>query len=84
MPSLAAPFPFEIGIASIENKLSGSAARRDLTIEAGAAAGMASPPIAAGFDGDQQGVLVAIGPDFDDFLDLAGGIALPPKRLSGS
>lgn len=84
MLGLAAPFPFEIGIASIENKLSGSAARRDLTIEARAAARMASSPIAAGLNRDQQGVLVAIGPDFNDFLDLAGGITLPPKRLSRS
>ena len=72
----------EIGIASVENKLGFIAAERDLAVEARAPAGVASAAVAAGFDRQQQGVLVAIGPDFGDFLNLARGVALAPERLA--
>ena len=43
---------------------------------------MASAAVAAGFDRQKQGVLVAIGPDFRDFLNLARRVALAPERLA--
>ena len=71
-----------IGMASVENKLGFVASERDLAVEARASAGMTSAAVAAGFDRQQQGVLVAIGPDFGDFLNLARRIALAPERLA--
>ena len=73
---------YEIGFASVENKLGFIAAERDLAVEARASAGMASAAVAAGFDRQKQGVLVAIGPDFRDFLNLARRVALAPERLA--
>ena len=73
---------YEIGFASVENKLGFIAAERDLAVEARAPTGVASATVAAGFDRQQQGVLVAIGPDFGDFLNLARRIALAPERLA--
>ena len=72
----------KIGIASVENKLGFIAAERDLAVEARASAGMASAAVATGFDRQKQGVLVAIGPDFRDFLNLARCVALAPERLA--
>ena len=71
-----------IGFASVENKLGFIDTEGDLTVEAGASAGVASAAVAAGFDRQKQGVLVAIGPDFRDFLNLARRLALAPKRLA--
>ena len=73
---------YEIGFASVENKLGFIAAERDLAVEARASSGMANATVAAGFDCQKQGVLVAIGPDFRDFLNLARRVALAPERLA--
>jgi len=73
---------YEIGIGLVENKRSRTAAEHELAVEAGAAASVASAAIAAGFDRQKQSVLIAIGSDFRDFLNLAGCIALSPERLA--
>jgi hypothetical protein len=72
----------EIGIALVENKRSRTAAEDDLAVEAGAAASVAGAAVATGFDRHKQRVLIAIGSDFRDFLNLAGCIALSPERLA--
>lgn len=43
---------------------------------------MASAAVAAGFDRQKQGILIAIGPDFRDFLNLARRVALAPEHLA--
>jgi len=71
-----------IEIASVENKLGFIGAERDLAVEARASASVASAAVAAGLDRKKQGVLVAIGPDFGDLLNLARRVALAPERLA--
>ncbi len=45
--------------------------RTEDAIEAGAAPGMACPPVASGLNAHQERVLVAIGAEVHDGLDLA-------------
>lgn len=73
---------YEIGIGLVENKRSWTTAEHELAVEAGAAASVASATVAAGFDRQKQSILIAIGSDFRDFLNLAGCIALSPERLA--
>src|SRR5690606_27564195 len=53
----------------------------DVPVETGAAAGVtgSGPDL---LDVDDQRVLIAIGADFDDFLDVAGGFSLVPQFLT--
>ena len=57
--------------------------RFDPPIETGATAGVAGAAVAADADPRQQRVLVAIDPQLDHGLDLAGGVALAPQ-LAGA
>ena len=54
----------------------------DSAIEARATAGVAGAAVAADLDEGEKGVLIAVDPQLDEPLGLAGGVALPPQRAA--
>lgn len=65
----------EVGLDELE---SGGGARGDGAVETGVTTGVAGTG-ADLVDEKDEGVLVAVGADFDDFLCMAGGFSLMPE-----
>src|SRR5688500_5948056 len=55
----------------------------DIAVKAGSAGGVAGSGTDL-FDIDDERVLITIGADFDDFLDVAGSFALVPEFFAGT
>jgi len=71
---------YEIGIGLVETSVAGPLPRT--SCGRSRSGGQAALPVAAWFDRQKAEVLIAIGSDFRDFLNLAGCIALSPERLA--
>lgn len=71
------------GAAGLEEFEGGGGAGDELAVEAGIAAGVAGSG-ADLFNEEDEGVLIAIGADFDDFLGVSGSFAFVPNFRAGA
>jgi DNA polymerase III subunit delta' len=78
-------FRIESAVGAIEGQFRAAvvAEANDIAVKTRAAAGVTSS-CADLFDVNNQGVLIAIRANFDDFLDMAGGFSFVPKFLTGT
>src|SRR3954451_25255306 len=69
---------------SVDDEAGLAAGGLDLPVEAGAAARVAAAAVARDLDFEDEGILIAIDPHFQDGLDLPAGRALVPEFTSGA